>query len=290
VLREVGRNLRASPWLTLVAILTIAVSLVMVGLFGLVLANSNRVIEGLAKELSVTAYLVPNATEADIDALVKELARLEEVESVRYVTATEDRDRNRELLGPTLLAGLEDALPGQHAVEVRLKAAGFGKDDLARLAELLSALKAVDLVDAVPFDASEVRLLVAILDLVRVTGFIVSASLLAAALFFSFSTIKLGVLARAHEIEVLRLVGASDGFIAAPFYVEGTLVGLGGSVLALALVRFIHGRLQSYASEEHLLRLDLKLMPPGMLLWLLVGGTLVAGLAAALSVRRHLRT
>ncbi|MEC9072102.1 MAG: FtsX-like permease family protein, partial [Myxococcota bacterium] len=112
---------------------------------------------------------------------------------------------------------------------------------------------------------------------------------LAAAIFFTFSTIKLAVYARREEIEVLRLVGATDGFIRIPFYIEGFLAGLLGAIGALIIIAIIHARLLAFVEEEHFLNVSLDLMPLGMLLWLFLGGILLGLLGSALSVGRHLR-
>lgn len=289
--REAWKNIRSSPVLGLVAVLTIAVSLILVGLFGFVMVNANQVLDAVARDLRITIYLTEDVTPTEVDALQRSIAERAEVSEVVFLTAEEDRKRNLVLLSPELLEGLDDdAIPGQPAIEIQIEPRQRTKDDFARLTGWLDQLAEVDAVQDAYFGADKIRILFAIIDLVRITGLIICAIVLAAAVFFTFSTIKLAVYARKEEIEVLRLVGATDGFIRAPFYIEGFLAGLFGSLTALVIIAFIHARLLSFAEEEHFLNITFDLMPTGMLLWLLVGGIVLGLTGSALSVGRYLRT
>lgn len=288
--REAWKNIKMSPILTLVAALTIAVSLILVGFFGFVMVNADQLLDGIAKDLRVTVYLEDEVEDTTIDALMKEIAAREEVEKVTFMTEDEDRERNLELLTPELLEGLdEQAIPAQPAIEVQLIPRQRHKEDFARISSWLEDLSGVEGVQDLYFGADKIRIIFAIIDLMRVTGLIICAIVLAAAIFFTFSTIKLAVYARQGEIEVLRLVGATDGFIRAPFYIEGVVAGLFGSLVALIIVAFIHTRLMAFVEEEHLLNLNLDLMPAGMVAWLLLGGVMLGLMGSALSVGRYLR-
>ena len=218
-------------------------------------------------------------------------ARAEELRyQVTLLSANELRDRTLELLGPELLEGLDvAALPAQPALEVKLEAAERRKADFETISAWLEELEGVEGVQRLLFSGEKVRVIFAIIDLVEVTGLIICLIVLAAAIFFTFSTIKLGVYARRQEIEVLRLVGATNGFIRAPFYIEGALAGIFGSVTSLVIVSYIRGRLSDFVEEAHFLNISLDLMPPGMLIWLLFGGVMLGLCGSALSVGRYLK-
>ena len=288
--REAWKNVRSAPVLSLVAVLTIAVSLILVGLFGFVMINADRVLDGMARDLRVTVYLTDDITSSELDALQRRIAARDEVASITFLSAKDDRALNQALLTPALLDGLdEEAIPGQPALEVQIAPRQRTKEDFDSLMSWLRELKEVDTVQDTYFDADKIRILFAVMDLVRVTGTVICLVVLAAAIFFTFSTIKLAVYARREEIEVLRLVGATDGFIRIPFYIEGFLAGLLGAIGALIIIAFIHARLLAFVEEEHFLNVSLDLMPLGMLLWIFLGGLLLGLLGSALSVGRHLR-
>ena len=289
-LREAYKNVRTTPLLTLVAVLTIAVSLILVGLFGFVMIHGDRLLDGIARDLRITVYLTDDITADEVDALQIMIADREEVASITFLSAQDDRELNRALLTPELLEGLDqEAIPGQPALEVQIAPRQRTTDDLKALMEWLRELREVDTVQDTYFGADKVRVLFAVMDLVRLTGSVICIIVLAAAIFFTFSTIKLAVYARRQEIEVLRLVGATDRYIRAPFYIEGLLAGLAGAIGALIIVAFIHSRLLAFVVEEHSLNVSLDLLPAGMLVWLFLGGIGLGLLGAALSVGRHMK-
>jgi cell division transport system permease protein len=289
-LRETWSNVLSSPLLTLVAVLTIAVSLILVGFFGTLLVNANHILDAMAQDLRITVYLDPSIDAVSVNALQERIATRDEVAQTAFLSADDDRQRNRELLDAELLKGLDqDAIPGQPAIEIQLEPRQRTKEDFTRITDWVGELAGVEGVQELYFGADKIRVLFAMIDLLRVIGFIICVIIVAAAVFFTFSTIKLAVYSRKDEIEVLRLVGATNTFIRTPFYLEGAFAGLFGTLTALVIVAFIHSRLVAFVEEEHLLNVHFELLPPGMLTWFLVGGVTLGLAGSALSVRRHLK-
>ena len=288
--REAWANILGAPLLTLVAVLTIAVSLILVGFFGTLLVNASRVLDAMAKDLRITVYLEDDVSADDVNALQTIIADREEVASTTFLSAAEDRSRNQELLDPSILEGLAlDAIPGQPAIEIQLEPRQRTKADFEKITVWVNNLADIQQVQELYFGADKIRILFALIDLLRVIGFIICIIVVAAAVFFTFSTIKLAVYARKDEIEVLRLVGATRTFIRAPFYIEGAAAGLLGTLTALIIVGFINSRLVAFAEEEHLLNITFDLLPAGMLVWFLLGGVILGLAGSALSVRHHLQ-
>ena len=127
------------------------------------------------------------------------------------------------------------------------------------------------------------------LEIVRSVGLVLSAVLLASAVFFVFSTVRLAVWGRRTEIEILSLMGATRGFIRGPFLIEGALQGLCGAGVAIAAVGLLHLELEGLVRDVYLLQVQPSLLPPGMVLWLLIGGPTLGLLASGLSVGRTLK-
>ena len=288
--REASKNIRAAPWLTLVAILTIAVSLVLVGLFGFVLVNAGQLLDAIEDDLTVAVQLKEDVDPKTVNEMVNAIKARDEVASIVVLDAVEDRQRMMDVLPNEILEGLdEEAIPGSPMIEVRFRSDGRRKDDFEILPDWLESLEATATVERLHFDAHKVRVVFAVVDIIRLMGFIVCGILLAAAIFFTVSTIKLAVYARQEEIEVLRLVGATDRFIRMPFYLEGVFAGGLGSLTALSIIALIHGRLSTYVDEQVFIDVDLHLMPAGMVVWLLFGGVILGWVGARLSVQRYLR-
>lgn len=290
-LRQALRLARASPWLTGVSVLTIAVALSLMGLFSMAFFNANEMIRELGASLTVSVYLVEDVTDVRLQAIEARVRAHAGVRSVKVLTAEMDRERNRELLDPTLLEGLDDeAVPGQPVLELELDAGLASRSDLDALTAWAAEVEGVDEVQDVRFGAERLRLLFAVLEIVRAVGLVLSAVLLASAMFFVFVTIRLGVFSRRDEVEILRLVGATPLFVRLPFLAEGALQGLVGALVAMLFIGLLHLELRSLVRDFYMLNMDWSLLPPGMVVWLLIGGPCLGLLASGLSVGRYLRT
>jgi cell division transport system permease protein len=284
------RLMRASPWLSAVSVLTIAVSLALCGLFAMAFFNGHALIAKLGGELVIHVYL-DEATSAERTGQIAErLRRHDGVRAVKALSAEADRERNRELLDPALLEGLdEEAIPGQPVLELQL-AAGLGsRAELEQMVAWARSIEAVEAVEAVAFGADRLRALFAVVEIVERVGVVLSLVLLASAIFFVFSTVRLGVWSRREEIELLTLMGATPAFVRAPFLLEGALQGLLGALVAVVAVGLLHLELEGLVRDVYQLNHGPSLLPPGMLAWLLGGGPALGLLASALSLGRPQR-
>ena len=173
-----------------------------------------------------------------------------------------------------------------------LKLAGFDNaQDASRVDQIAVQLKALPGVDYVQVDSSWVKRLSALLNVLRLALLLLAATLGVVVVAVVFNTVRLQVMTQREEIEVSRLVGATDGFICRPFYYSGTLLGLAAGALALGVVALGLRPLNAAIAEfARLYASEFQLVPLGApLTALLLGVSAVLGLCGAmLSVRRHL--
>lgn len=232
--RTALRGITASPVTSAVAVATIGVCLVMVGAFALLLFNMEGLLDRYGADLHVTAYL-----EAGLPAVrQRELAELahsvEGVATVRLVSEEEafERFRSGVARGADYLDGLgENPLPA--SLEITLVAARQSAAGMAVVVESLDGLAGVaDLSSGQDWVEGYLRALA----LVRGLGLGLGTILALATLLIVANTIRLAVVARRDEIAILSLVGASPGFVRAPFLLEGLLQGAIGGALALVLL------------------------------------------------------
>ncbi len=290
VLSQAWRMMRTSLWLTAVSSLTIALALTLVGLFATVLFNASVLMRELGQSLTLSVYLNENATAEQADAVRTKLEGHKGIKKVRALTRDQDRARNKKLLSKDLLEGLDEAaIPAQPMLEVEIDADLASRGDVEALLTWTQALRGVESVQDVEFGAEKLRLLFALVGIARSIGVVLTVVLLASAMFFVFSTIRLAVLSRRDEIEILSLVGATPSFIRLPFLAEGALQGLAGAVLAAVLLGLMHLELRSLVRDVYMLNVSWSLLPPGMVVWLVLGGPTVGVCASALSVGRYLR-
>jgi cell division transport system permease protein len=289
-LREAAQNLRHSPLLAVVSVCTIAVSLILVGFFGYVLLNAYSLLDAVGRELKVTIYLQPDTDRAEAEALANEVLARPDVVDVKILSEDQDRARNIELLPDDLESGLDrESIPGTPCLDLTLSRESRDREALDELATWLASLRQVESASDIHFSADRYRLLYSLIDIFQLVGIIVCVVILFAAIFFIFGTIQLAVYARQEEIEVLKLVGATDRFVKAPFYIEGLFQGLLGSVVALLAVAAVHVKIQRFIAIEQAIDFHPDLLPPGMVLWFLAGGMVLGLLGSAFSVGRHLR-
>ncbi len=289
-IREAFKNIKASPLLTGISILTISVSLILVGFFGGLLFAAGGLIDKVAEDVRISAYLDPATPQDQVDALKAQIEQRRGVESVVFIPIEEDRARNRALLSEELLAGLdEESIPAVPTLEIVLEKERRLRRDVDHISAWAVQLEGVAGVSDVEMGMDKIRLGLAFVDVFNSLAWWICGVLVIAAIFFVFSTIKMAVHSRADEIEILRLVGATGRFIRLPFYLEGLFQGLMGSIIAFSSVVYIHHRLNSYIREEHLLDVDLDLIPTPLIVWFFAGGILLGLLGSVFSVGRYLR-
>ena len=225
---------RDKPLLQLVAVGTIALSLLLVGVVELTALNVKQLARGWGADVQMTVYLEDGVTPARAQKVAAALGKLPGVVAVRTVDAHEAWTRLRRSLGARadLLDGVEEGfLPA--SIEVALKP---GVAEVLRAHPAFEKLRHTAGVEDVELMGNWAGRLRGLERLLSTAGWAVAALVLCACLYIVGSTIRLGVFARRDEIEIWKLVGATNGFVKAPFLVEGGLQGALGTGLAVALL------------------------------------------------------
>jgi cell division transport system permease protein len=283
-----GRALDAmarGPRVTLVATATIFVAVLVTGLFAAVVHGAGRLLAGFAGEVQISVYL---DQEADLEAARVAAAAIAPGRKVEAVSSAEALRRFRASLGSqgALLDGVgEEVLPPS----VEVHAPGIHLAEARALAARLRALPGVREVD---FGNEWLERLERLLERLRQVGTALLVALTLGAAVLVANTLRLSVLARRDEIEIMKLVGATDAFVETPFFIEGLLQGLfGGSLAALALLLVA---VLGLPRLEHALGVAIplplrELLPAPLLLGLALGGGALGLTASALAVRRERR-
>ncbi len=286
--REAAVNLLRGWKVSLLAVLTIAVSLFIGGAFLLVSGNLSASVERWRGEMRVVIYLKPETTEADLRRLAAEAARAPGVTSVEPVDAAAARKRFQEVFPSLsdLVAGWqEEPLPASLEIGLDARAAGTAPGREAWIADWRKRPE-VTLIDD---DREWLGQLETAVAVVRAVGLALVAGLLGAAIFTIASVIRLTAYLHSEETGIMRLVGATEFFIRGPFYVEGLLQGLIGGLLASGALygafQILHTRGRGSSLFATVLALDF-LHPRQVAFLILLGGA--AGLfGAVVSLRRE---
>jgi cell division transport system permease protein len=277
-----ARGIRRASTTSLLAVLTIAVVLVLIGSASLLVGNMASLLDEFGEELVLTAYLDPELPEARQKDLADRVAGEPGVVAVEVVTQAEALVRFERIAGSAeLLAGLaENPLPP--ALEITLAPDARTKAVIEALEETLEGLPGVDeLAHGQDWIEGYGRAIALVRGLALGLGCVLGL----AALLIVANTIRLAVYARRDELDILALVGASRTFVRVPFLLEGTIQGLLGGLLALAILfatyELLLPRLQ-YGLELVLGRAELGFFTTGDSI-LLVGAGAALGLLGSIT-------
>jgi cell division transport system permease protein len=218
--------------MSLAATATMMLMLLLLASFWIVQAGFLASLSYVEDKVGVVADLKDGSTQADIDSVTATLQGMPEVRSIEYVSKDEALRRYRDARAaqgqPDFTTYLPDN-PLPASLEVKLR----NPNDYHTIATFLGGESIVAKVQNIQDTTDR---LVSLTNFLRTFGVVLLAVIGAIVLFIVINTIRLAVLGRAEEIEVMRLVGASDAFIRWPFVFEGALVGLLGAALTLGVL------------------------------------------------------
>jgi len=284
---EAWEGLSRNPGLSLLAVVSIGVSLFILGLFVLLILNLNHFVDSLGHEAQVQIYLRDGAGAADVDALRAQLRTDPAIESTLYVSSEEARRRFHETF-PSLrdLAERVGGNPFPAAFELRLREGYRDRDAINRMVKSYDKAPGVE---EVRYDLGWVERLTGIAALVRRGGYGIGAILALAVMITVGAVVRLTVLARREEIEIMKLVGATAAYIRAPFLVGAAVQGLAGGALASGLLLLTHrliGRSAIYQANPFMSIVLGRFLPAEAVALLVAGGAALGLVGATLSLRR----
>lgn len=276
-LRETLLAFRRAPLLSALSVMTIAFSLFSLGLFVLVAVNIRDALQQVEERVEIRAYVADGTPVEALAAALGDIGAFPEVARADGISQDEALERARAELGE--FRDVFDAAFLPASIEVRLKP---GFRDPETVSAVAARIRTYAFVDDVRFGEEWVRKLYNIRNLATAAGIILGVAFAAVAIIIIGATIRMAVLARGREISIMRLVGATDGFIRRPFLLEGLAKGILGGMLALALTYFAHSLISRTLVATRFF--DERIIIAGIAF-----GALIGLLGSAVSVGRHLR-
>ncbi|MEO8194534.1 MAG: permease-like cell division protein FtsX [Gemmatimonadales bacterium] len=275
--REAWNASRRAPLLSALGVITIAFSLFAFGLFALVAVNIRHALRGIEERVEVRAFVSEGTPAEAIAAAMADIAAFPEVARVDYVSQEGALERARKDMGEFSDVFEEATLPA--SLDIHLRA---GLRDPGTVRAVAERVKSYQFVDDVRYGEEWVEKLYQLRTVAAGTGLGLGLAFAAVSMIIIGATIRVSVLARAREISIMRLVGASDAFIRAPFLIDGFAKGVLGGLLALLLTWLAYRTIDLRFLK--LVFFDPRLVALGILCGALIG---VAG--SATSVWSHLR-
>jgi cell division transport system permease protein len=269
---------RKAPLLSVLSITTIAFSLFAFALFGLVALNIKRALEDAEERVEIKAFIADGTPIEEIVTAANEIARYGEVQTASVVSQEEALARARRELREFSDVFEEGVLPA--SIDIHLKP---GSRDPRSVSAVATRVRTMAFVDEVRYGEEWITQLHRLRNLAGVTGAALGLAFAIVAVIIIGATIRMTVLARSKEISIMRLVGATDGFIRRPFLIEGFAKGILGGLLALLLTFLAAVILERYLHFRAMF-FDDRIVAFG-----LAGGALIGLFGSGYSVGRHLR-
>jgi len=278
--REALLSFRRAPVLSVLSITTIAFALFVFGLFGLVVLNIRGALRQIEERVEVVMYLRRGTPVEVVTMAIGDIQSFPEVERVEYITTEDALARaRRELTEFQDVFGDLETNPLPASLEIRLRP---GYRDAARVAQVAERLSGFRFAEDVRYGRDWVQKLDRLRDVAGAVGLLIGIAFAAASVIIIGTTIRMTVLQRSREINIMRLVGATDGFIRFPFLLEGALKGAIGGVVAMGL------NYGAFLLTSRFL-LEGRFFTLGEAGLIVLFGMTLGFLASAASVGRHLR-
>ncbi|HEX9130079.1 MAG TPA: permease-like cell division protein FtsX [Gemmatimonadaceae bacterium] len=275
--REALTASRRAPLLSALGVVTIAFSLFAFGLFGLVAINIRKALDQVEERVEVRAFVSDSTDIESVAAAMKDIGDFPEVARVDYVSQEKALERARKEMGEFADVFEAGVLPA--SIEVHLRP---GMRSPAIVKSVADRMKTYQFIDDVRYGEEWVDKLYRMRTIATVAGIALGVAFAAVAVIIIGATIRMTVLARAKEISIMRLVGATDMFIRLPFLIDGLVKGVLGGLLALVFVWVANRVVNEYFIET--IFFDRQMVFFGVL-----GGAMMGVLGSLVSVGRHLR-
>ncbi|AUJ29264.1 MAG: permease-like cell division protein FtsX [Liquorilactobacillus hordei] len=280
------KSLKRNGWMSVAALSAVTVTLLLVGILLSILMNVNKVASDIENDVQVRVLINRGTTKEQETKLKQKLSSLDSVSKIKFSS------KERELKNVIGSYGKEFKLFGgdDNPLNDVFVVSAKKPEQTVKIAKEAKKMKHV--YDA-KYGGASAKKLFNIVDNVQKWGIAISLLLLFVAVFLISNTIRITILSRKNEIAIMRLVGATNGFIRWPFILEGAWTGLIGAIIPIIIVDFGYVWLYGIISSS-LASTGYSLLTPGVFLFqidtlLIVIGIVIGAIGSGISMRRFLR-
>ena len=294
------KSLKRNGWMTVAAVSSVTITLSLVAIFASVILNTAKLASDISNNVRIVVYMRKDIAD-NSKTIVKEgqtvknndyhkiydaLTSMDHVSKVTYSSKEEQYEKLTETMGSEWKVFEGDSNPLYDAYIVDTTEHKY-VDSVAAEAKKLEG------VSEVQDGGANTKKLFALSDFIRVWGLVGAGLLIFIAVFLISNTIRITIISRSREIQIMRLVGAKDSYIRGPFLFEGAWIGLLGSVLPVALVYF--GYNMAYQTmNKNLVAQNLSMIEPHLFVPAMIGavsvlGIFIGSLGSSISMRRFLK-
>ena len=282
------KDILENRFLNAVTIITIALSILIVSAFALFFVNASDIMSSWKKGIRIMAYLKPGIAPAQLPDLKLRLKSISGVQEAVFISKEEALNRLKEQMKRQV--SLFENLKGNplpDAFEIHMVPSSEKGEDVELLATRIESLK---MIDEVEYGQKWFGRFTDIMNLFRLTGYALGALFFMAAVFIVANTIRIVLYSRRQEIEIMRLVGATDTFIKSPLYIEGFILGALGGLIGLSVLFVVFALISSNFQQNLSFGLfQARFLAMETTLGILVGSMFVGWLGCYLSLKQFLK-
>jgi len=244
-MKESLKNLGRNGWMTFASVSAVTVTLILVGVFFVIMMNLNQVATTIEEDVEIRVHIDLAATEDDQKVLKEKIQKLAKVDSVDFSPKEDELDGLISSLGEEGEAFklFEQDNPLNDVFIVKTK----NPQDTMNVAKEIGKM---EYASKVKYGQDMVENLFSFINVSRNVGIVLIIGLLFTAMFLISNTIKITIIARRREIEIMRLVGATNSFIRWPFFLEGLMLGVMGAVLPIVLIGVLYHYAYGYIAPR----------------------------------------
>ena len=287
--RESFKSLGRNSWMTLASISAVTVTLLLVGVFSVIMLNLNKVATDLENDVEIRVMIDIFTDEAEAkqaeEKLLNEIKGLSDVEEVTYSSKEEELNKLIKDFGDELSL-FEQNNPLHNVLYVKAT-------DPLKTAEVAKQIDSLANTNEVVYGEGKIEKLFNFLEIARNVGLVLILGLLFTAMFLISNTIRITIIARKDEIEIMKLVGATNSFVRIPFVLEGMWLGIIGSIIPIVAVTTAYYKIYELLAPK--LKGELfQLLDVGPLMYQVNGLILLIGIiigvwGSFMSVRKFLK-
>lgn len=296
IFRIFARNIRDSLKgvirnfsLSLASISCITITLIVVSISIVLTLNVNNFAEGIEKDMTIVVFMDTNITDEEKDDVLESIKKIDGYERHTYQSKTQianEMMESSEIFNSIMSNYTEEENPLQPTYQIKVK-------DIEKIGDVAKKIELIDHVETVKYGEGMVEKLVTVFDVVKNISIGVVIALVLVTGFLISNTIKITIFSRKKEIEIMRLVGASNLNIKIPFVFEGLFLGVIGSVIPILITTYGYIALYSHFDGEFLASF-IELVKPTPFIYMVSGILILIGIAVGMfgswrAVRKHLK-
>ena len=278
---------------SLASIATIAACVFLFGIFFSLVINFQYIVRNVEENVAITVFFEKDSDQATIDAIGEQIKIRPEVSEVKYISAEEAWNTFKE----NYFEGSEEASEGFKDDNPLANASSYEVfvDKIEKQAELVTYIEGLPGVKTVNHSQNAASTLMNFNTVLSYVAIAIILILLLVAIFLISNTISVGIAVRREEIGIMKLIGATNGFVRAPFIIEGLLIGLIGAVLPLVALYFMYNKVVEYILTRFSMLTDIiKFMDVNQVFEILVPVGLLLGMGigffgSIFTIRKHLK-